>query len=90
MRGKAEYVKRGILPIGTGRGLYGYRWDTNVKKRVPLPFEIEVVKKVFAMMADGKSTFHVAKTLNEQGIPTKAGGNWHLYHWTHDFRTPPT
>ncbi len=77
MRGKAAYVKMGILPIGTGKGLYGYKWDKENKKRIPLEFEAKVVENIFTMLADGISCFNVAKTLNDQGIPTKTGGKWH-------------
>jgi site-specific DNA recombinase len=77
-RGKAHLVSRGILPIGTGAGLYGYSWDKKAKKRVRLEFEARVVEKIFTMMADGQSRFKVAQTLNIQGIPTKSdGGKWH-------------
>ena len=77
MRGKAAYVKMGKLPIGTGKGLYGYRWDKEAKKRLPLEFEARVVDKIFSMLAEGLSCFNVARTLNDQGIPAKTGGKWH-------------
>lgn len=77
LRAKQKLVREGKLPQGTGRGLYGYKWDREAKKRLPLPFEVEVVKRAFGMIAEGKSRFCVAKTLNEQSIPTKGGGKWH-------------
>ncbi len=76
-RGKREFLKRGILPQGTGVGLYGYKWNSQQKKRIPLEFEADVVKKIFTLIAGGASCFKVAKTLNEQGIPTKTGVKWH-------------
>ena len=66
-----------MLPQGTGVGLYGYKWDKDQKKRVPLGFETKVVERVFTMIAEGVSRFKVAKTLNDQGVPTKSGGKWH-------------
>ncbi len=77
MRGKAAYVKMGKLPIGTGKGLYGYKWDKETKRRIPLEFEAKVVENIFAMLADGISCFNVARTHNDQGIPSKTGGKWH-------------
>jgi len=77
MRGKAQYVKMGKLPIGTGTGLYGYKWDNKNKKRIPLEFEIKVVEKAFLMRSNLDKTFKIARTLNEQGIRAKTGGKWH-------------
>lgn len=76
-RAKAELVKQGILPQGTGLGLYGYRWDKETKKRIAIGLEARVVERVFNMIAEGVSRFNVAKTLNDQGIPTKSGSQWH-------------
>ena len=77
MRGKREYIKMGKLPIGTGKGLYGYKRNKETKKRIPLPYEVKVVEKAFLMRADHIKTFNIARTLNEQVIPTKTGGKWH-------------
>jgi site-specific DNA recombinase len=77
MRGKAQYVKTGKLPIGTGKGLYGYKWDDKNKKRIPLECEVRVVEKAFLMRANHEKTFKIARTLNEQEILTKTGGKWH-------------
>ena len=77
MRGKKAYLDRGQLPQGTGKGLYGYKWDKKAKKRVPLEFEAKVVQMIFSMLAEGVSCFNIARTLNDQGIPSKAGCKWH-------------
>ena len=77
MRGKQEYVKMGKLPIGTGKGLYGYKMDKETKRREPLEYEVKVVEKAFLMRADHIKTFNIAKTLNDLRIPTKTGGKWH-------------
>ena len=77
MRGKAAYVKMGKLPTGTGKGLYGYKWDSKSKKRIILEHEAKVVEKIFTMLADGISCFNIARTLNDQAVPTKTGGKWH-------------
>ncbi len=31
MRGKSAYLQMGKLPTGTGKGLYGYKWDSKEK-----------------------------------------------------------
>jgi site-specific DNA recombinase len=76
-RGKAYLVSKGVLPTGTGHGLYGFRWDKASKKRIPIEYEVKIVEKIFGMLADGMSRFKVAEALNEQGIPTKVHGKWH-------------
>jgi site-specific DNA recombinase len=77
MKAKQKLLKQGFLPQGTGRGLYGYRWDRVTKKRIPLPYEVKVVEKAFLMRADHIKTFNIARTLNDLRIPTKTGGKWH-------------
>lgn len=77
MRGKAEFVKMGKLPIGTGKGLYGYSWDKQIKKRIPLEYEARVVEKAFLMRAKNIKSFNIARTLNDLKIRTKTGGEWH-------------
>lgn len=76
-RGKAKLVEQGVLPQGTGAGLYGYKWDKSQKKRLPHEFEAKVVEKIFTMIAEGVSRFNVTKALHDQAIPTKSGGKWH-------------
>ena len=76
MRAKRRLADKGILPIGTGKGLYGYKWDEETKKRIPLEFEAKIVQQVFSLLADGIGCFNIAKTLNTQGIPSKTGGKW--------------
>jgi len=76
MRGKKILLQQGILPQGTGKGLFGYQWDKRDKKRVPIGFEAKVVERIFTMLSEGVSVFRVAQILNEQGIPCKAGGKW--------------
>ncbi len=77
MRGKKVHVDRGQLPQGTGRGLYGYKWDKATKKRIPIEFEARVMERVFTMVAEGMSRFNIARVLNQKGIPTKSGGMWY-------------
>lgn len=79
-RAKDRLVKeKGIMPQGTGIGLYGYRWDSTNKKRIPLEYETKVVQKIFTLMDEGIGFFNIAKILNEQGIRTKSGSKWHPF-----------
>jgi site-specific DNA recombinase len=76
-RGKKTKAEQGFLPQRTGIGIYGCRWDKSVKKRVPIEREAAVVKRIFEMIAEGKTRFEVARTLNDNNIPTKSGSKWH-------------
>lgn len=76
-RAKKKLVENGIFPQGTGKGLYGYKWDKENKKRIPIEHEAETVKRIFTMLGGGISCFSVAKTLNEKGVLTKSGCKWH-------------
>ena len=75
-RGKQAMLKSGKLPQGTGIGIYGYKWDKESKKRIPLEHESKVVQRIFQMVADGHSCFNVARTLNEASVPSKSGKKW--------------
>lgn len=75
-RGKKAMLKAGKLPQGTGVGVYGYEWKRDEKRRVVLEREAMVVRRMFEMVAQGKSCFGIARTLNESGIPSKTGKKW--------------
>jgi site-specific DNA recombinase len=65
MRGKRKALANGKIPTGCGVGIYGYDWDKEKKRRI------------FNMIASGKSRIKTAQTLNKEGIPTKSRGLWH-------------
>lgn len=75
-RGKRVMLNSGKLPQGTGIGIYGYKWLRAYKKRIPIEYEAKIVQRMFEMVADGRSCFSIARTLNEESIPTKAGKKW--------------
>jgi site-specific DNA recombinase len=75
-RGKKEHLKRGLLPQGTGIGLYGYKWDKELKKRVIIENESETVRNIFSTAISGKGYFSIARDLNSRNIPTKSGSKW--------------
>ena len=75
-RGKQAFLKAGKMPQGTGIGIYGYQWIKEYKKRIPIESEAKVVQRMFEMVADSVSCFKIARTLNQEGIPTKSGKKW--------------
>jgi site-specific DNA recombinase len=75
-RGKQALLKTGKLPQGTGIGIYGYQWIKEHKKRIAIEREAAVVRRMFEMVAGGDSCFKIARTLNEESIPTKSGKKW--------------
>lgn len=54
-RGKVAWAGRGVMPVGSGRGLYGYTLDKVAKRRVILEEEAAVVRSVFAKCVEGGS-----------------------------------
>ena len=77
MRGKVSTAKSGRMPVGTGKGLYGYNYDPVAKKRTVIETEAAVVKKIFQRASAGVSLYQIALGLNADGIPTKTGSRWH-------------
>ncbi|MFC1864754.1 recombinase family protein [Chloroflexota bacterium] len=75
-RGKQAVLKDGKLPQGTGIGIYGYNWIKEYKKRVPIEKETKIVQRMFEMIANGDSSFKIARTFNQESIPTKSGKRW--------------
>jgi site-specific DNA recombinase len=69
-RGKKALLKEGKLPQGTGIGIYGYKWIRENKKRIPIENETKVVQRMFDMVVNGIGCFKIAKTLNENSIPS--------------------
>ena len=77
MRGKDRIAREGErLPSGTGKGLFGYDYDTNLKRRVINEREAPVVKMMFQWAADGVSCHGIAVNLNEAGLPSRTGKLW--------------
>jgi site-specific DNA recombinase len=87
-RGKKAMLKEGKLPQGTGVGIYGYKWIKEYKKRTPIESEANVVKRMFEMAANGDATFKIAKTLNQENIPTKTGKKWEARTVSRILRNP--
>ena len=77
MRGKQAYLQLGKLPQGTGIGIYGYTWNKENKTREVNQFEATVIRDVFKRIALGESIISVARTLNNNCIPSKGKKLWH-------------
>jgi len=76
-RGKRSWAGRGVMPVGTGRGLYGYCYDKATKKRVVVDVEAAVVRSVFSKCLEGESLWSITCWLNENDVPSKSGAKWH-------------
>jgi DNA invertase Pin-like site-specific DNA recombinase len=72
MRVDKDGRRKGILKIGDRKSL--------VTDRVILvpgpPNEVATVLRIFNDYVSGKSASQIAKTLNDEGIPTHVGGKW--------------
>ena len=77
MRGKAERARSGRLPQGTGRGIYGYRYDAEVGTRQIVQEQAHVVRRVFEEFATGGSCHGIAVRLNGECVPAFSGGRWY-------------
>lgn len=86
LRGKRRTAVNGKLPVGTGRGLYGYRqkWVPDTESGKPklvgreiVEDEAHIVRTIFDLAASGESAYGIATTLNKSQVPTKTGSRWH-------------
>ena len=62
MRGKKSTAQNGRMPVGTGKGLYGYQYDPTTKQRTILHTEAAAVKKAFAWASQGISLYQNCNT----------------------------
>lgn len=53
---------------------YGYRWENG--EIIVDPEQAVIVKRIFSELLAGKGTDAIAKSLNEEYVPTKKGGRW--------------
>ena len=77
MRGKRSRAKQGFLVQATGKGIYGYRYVPETKKRVIYEPEAQVVRRMFESSAGGDSCYAIATFLNQEEIQSFSGGLWH-------------
>lgn len=67
-------IRNGWITIGPA--LYGYRM-TKENELVIVPEEAEVVRRIYQMFLDGYGGVAIAKALNEEGLRTVHGNEWH-------------
>lgn len=67
-------IRNGWITIGPA--LYGYRM-TKENELVIVPEEAKVVRRIYQMFLDGYGGVAIAKALNEEGLRTVHGNEWH-------------
>ena len=77
MRGKAERARRGKLPQGTGKGMYGYAYDPSTGTRRIINEQATVVRRIFEAFVAGRACNGIANDLNRDGVPAFSGGRWY-------------
>ena len=68
-RSRAQKARDGLVP-GSGPAPYGFRYDRDKRTHVIDEGKMVWVRKIFAMVADGKSLYEVAKYLERVGAPS--------------------
>ena len=83
MDGKRMAARAGVLPVGSGVGLYGYDYAPRnralkrAQARTVNQAEAAVARRMFGMALEGLGVNTIAVQLNREGIPAKRGGQWH-------------
>lgn len=77
LRGKRARARIGFMVQATGKGIYGYRYVPEAKKRVIYEPEAQVVRRIFDACLRGDSCYSIAVRLNEEGVAAFGGGLWH-------------
>jgi len=77
MRGKLERARAGKLPQGTGKGCYGYRYNSETGRREKDSFQAVIVQRIFQRYIESQSFSRVSNELNEAGVPAFLGGQWY-------------
>lgn len=81
--GKRMAAREGVLPVGSGAGLYGYdytardRAGKRKQARTINKQEALVVKQMFTLAMEGLEVNTIAVRLNRDGVPTKTGKLWY-------------
>lgn len=75
-RGKAALAQSGVMPGGTGHGVYGYGPKPQEGRRVVNEVEAPVVLRLFTEFDDGEKIGGIAQRLNDEGVPSKRGMKW--------------
>jgi len=74
--GKRERARQGkVIPSGNNLP-YGFDYNADRSNYVPNPAEMEVVRRMFGMMATGSSLKGVCKTLDSESVPTPGNSTY--------------
>ena len=76
-RGKIERARSGRLPQATGKGIYGYRYNSQTGQREIVEEQASVVRVIFERFCNSASCNRIAVELNREGVPAFGGGRWH-------------
>ncbi|MCY3880672.1 MAG: recombinase family protein [Chloroflexi bacterium] len=87
-RGKEERARGGRIPQATGRGMYGYHYDSGTGRRVINAEQAAVVRRVFEDFAGGGSIMGITNALNEEAIPAYTGVKWSAWTVKNMLRNP--
>ena len=82
LRRGAEQAARSGIYLGTRHVRYGYRYDKNTKKLIPVPEEVETVKLGFKKISEGMSIWSFVRYLTEQGYRNRFGNPFTTRHWS--------
>ncbi len=88
MRGKEERARSGRIPQATGRGMYGYHYDSDTGRRVINGDQAAVVRRVFEDFAGGASIIGITNALNEAGTLSFTGRAWSAWTVKNMLRNP--
>ena len=94
MDGKRMAARAGVLPVGSGAGLYGYdytprdRASRKPQARTVNQSESTVVKRMFGMAIAGLGINTIAVQLNREGVRGKTGAPWHPWTIKNLLRNP--
>ena len=77
MRGKAERARQGRIPQGTGKGIYGYTYNSEIGQREIEESQAPIVREIFDRFCDSQGCSKIAGGLNREGVPAFSGGRWH-------------
>ncbi len=88
MRGKEERARSGRIPQATGRGMYGYHYDSDSGRRIINHEQAAVVRQVFENFAGGASILGITNALNEAGTLSFTGRAWSAWTVKNMLRNP--
>jgi site-specific DNA recombinase len=75
-RGRLQKARQGKLPAAFRP--YGYDYDSVTSLLVVQPEEARIVRTIFRWFAsDGEGPGAIARRLNDLGVPSRKGGQWH-------------